>query len=98
MEHEPAPGTELRRNEPAGRYELLEAGAVIAIAAFHEHDGVTIVPHTEVLPARRGQGIGAVLVGGVLDDLRARGQRVVPQCWYVAQYLREHPEDADLVA
>lgn len=98
MEQTPAAGTELRRNDDAGRYELLEDGRVIAIATFREGGPITTVPHTEVLASRRGHGIGAVLVGGVLDDLRRRGQRIVPACWYVGQFLREHPEYADLRA
>lgn len=98
MEPTPAAGAELRRNDDARRYELVEDGRVIAIASFHDAGALTTVPHTEVLASRRGNGIGAVLVGGVLDDLRRRGQRIVPACWYVAQFLREHPEYADLRA
>jgi predicted GNAT family acetyltransferase len=41
--------------------------------------------------------VGSQLVRGALDDLRARGLRVVPLCPFVAAYLRRHPEDADLV-
>jgi len=45
----------------------------------------------------QGQGLGAVLVRAALDDVRQRGARIVPSCWYVAEFIAEHPEDADLV-
>jgi hypothetical protein len=37
-------------------------------------------------------------VKGALDDIRARGGVVIPTCWYVRQYIDEHPEEADLLA
>jgi predicted GNAT family acetyltransferase len=37
-------------------------------------------------------------VHGALDDVRTEGWSVVPHCWYVAQFLDEHPEYADLRA
>ena len=46
----------------------------------------------------RGQGVGAELVRQALDDVRAGGGLVVPQCWYVARFIDEHPEYADLLA
>ena len=102
--HGPVPV--LRRLDEAGRYELDLDGVTVAHATFHRlataaagaNGGVIVIPHTEVDPARRGHGIGALLVGAVLDDVRRRGERVVPRCWYVGQYLDEHPEHLDLVA
>ena len=38
------------------------------------------------------------LVEAVLDDIRSSGRRVVPACWYVREYLAEHPDYQDLVA
>jgi predicted GNAT family acetyltransferase len=59
---------------------------------------VVVLPHTEIDPARRGHGLGAVLVQGALDDVRARGRTVIPTCWYVREYLDLHPDQADLLA
>jgi predicted GNAT family acetyltransferase len=89
---------EVRRNDQRGRYELLVDGELVGIADFVE-DGTTVVmPHTEIASARRGHGLGALLVAGALDDIRARGAVVVPTCWYVREYLDQHPDDADLLA
>jgi uncharacterized protein len=54
--------------------------------------------HTEVDPTFEGQGLGDRLVAGALDDLRARGRKLLPLCPFVRDYLGRHPQDADLVA
>jgi predicted GNAT family acetyltransferase len=51
--------------------------------------------HTEVEPRRKG--LGNELVRGALDDLRARGLKVVPVCPFVGAYIRRHPAYADLL-
>jgi predicted GNAT family acetyltransferase len=56
------------------------------------------VPHTEIVAHLRGQGLGAQLVRGVLDDIRSSGRSVVPHCWYVAEFVDANPDYADLVA
>lgn len=53
--------------------------------------------HTEVDTEVRLRGLGSALVGGALDDARARGLRVVPICPFVDAYVRRHPEYADLI-
>ena len=90
--------TEVRRNDADSRYELLVDGQLAGIADFHLNGEAVVLPHTEIDPSRRGQGLGAILVQGVLDDVRSAGRTVVPSCWYVAQYIDEHPEHRDLLA
>ena len=34
---------------------------------------------------------------GLVDDARQQGLDVIPSCWYVAQYIGDHPADVDLV-
>ncbi len=86
------------KDERRGRYELVDEGEVVAVADFHVEGDRVVFPHTEVLPARRGQGLGARLVRAALDDVRGSGASVVPLCWYVAQFISENPAYADLVA
>ena len=90
--------TEIVDRPEAGRFELLVDGEVAGVAEYHARGDVVVVPHTEIAVDRRGQGLGAVLVAGVLDELRRRGARVVPRCWYVAEFIEAHPAYADLVA
>ena len=90
---------EVRRNDGRARYELVEDDHILGIADYREQaNGVVVMPHTEIHPDQRGRGLGAVLVGGALEDLRARGATVVPVCWYVAQFIDEHPDYAQMVA
>jgi uncharacterized protein len=61
-------------------------------------DRHVVMHHTHTDPAHRGRGAAAVVVGGALDDLRKRGLRVVPTCWYVAEFIDTHPGYRDMLA
>jgi predicted GNAT family acetyltransferase len=98
MGYQGAMTTEVQRNEERSRYELVVDGQLAGVADFHVIGDRVVLPHTEVDPARRGQGLGAILVRGALDDVRSTGQVVVPQCWYVAQFIDENPDYRDLLA
>ena len=89
---------EIRRNDGASRYELYVDGEMVGIADYRVDGSTVVMPHTEIQPRRRGNGLGAILVKGALDDIRAAGRTVVPSCWYVREYVDEHPEEADLLA
>ena len=86
------------RDNPAElRYEALADGAVVGEIRYRLEPGVVVLVHTDVAPSAEGTGVGSRLVEGALDDIRARGLRVVPVCPFVAAYIRRHPEDANLV-
>jgi len=81
-----------------GRFEVRVDDRVVGLASYHV-DGTTMtLPHTEVDPTVGGQGIGSVLVAGVLAAARERGLTVLPYCSFVRHYIQQHPEDMDLVA
>lgn len=88
-------------NPDRSRFELVEGDDVIAFADYRllGQDGSTVaLPHTVVTHARRGHGLGEILVRGALDQLRDQGRTIVPQCWFVAEFVETHPEYQDLVA
>jgi predicted GNAT family acetyltransferase len=89
---------EVRRNDERRRYELEVDGQLVGVADYVLDGDVVILPHTEIDRSRRGQGLGAVLVQGALDDVRAQGRTVVPSCWYVREFIEGHPDQADLLA
>jgi predicted GNAT family acetyltransferase len=89
---------EVRKAPERFRYELVEDGAVVAIADYRDDGDAIVFPHTVVDPARRGQGLGEQLVQGALDDVRRSGRKVIPACWFVADFLEQHAEYADLRA
>lgn len=90
-------GVVVRDNPEELRYEALLDGHVVGLIRYRAEPGIVVLVHTEVDEAVEGTGVGSRLVRGALDDIRARGLRLVPLCPFVAAYLRRHPEDADLV-
>jgi len=84
-------------NPGESRYELLLDEQVVGEILYRSAPDHVVLLHTEVLPSFEGKGLGARLVAGALDDIRARGLRVVPFCPFVRAYIRRHPEYADLV-
>jgi predicted GNAT family acetyltransferase len=90
---------EIRRNDPAHRYEALLSDQVVGFVLIRQDTpGTTVAVHTETDPAVSGRGIGGALARGVLDDLRERGEKVKPECPFIRGYITRHPEYADLVA
>lgn len=79
------------------RYELWVGDRRAGFIDYRSEPGTVVLVHTEVDPAFQGQGAGNRLVAGALDDLRARGLKLVPLCPFVRAYLRRHPEDTDLL-
>src|SRR5260370_39119448 len=88
---------EVRHNVPRSRYEITVDGRVVGFAEYRRHGDTLVFPHTEIEPSMRNRGLGAELVRGALDDVRARGSTVVAQCWYVAEFIDQHKEYADLL-
>ena len=88
---------EVRHNAARSRYEITLDGRLAGFADYRADADTIVFPHTEIEPSLRNQGLGAELVRGALDDVRARGGRVVAQCWYVAEFIDQHPEYADLL-
>jgi uncharacterized protein len=81
-----------------GRFEIRDDDRVIGLASYHVDDGMMTLPHTEIDPARGGQGLGTRLVREVLTAARERHLHVLPYCSFVRHYLHEHTADLDLVA
>jgi len=91
-------GTEVRHNAEESRYEILLDGRVVGIAEYVDRSEVLVFHHTEIDAPLRGNGLGAQLVQAALDDVRAQGRRIVPTCWYVAEFVEQHPDYGNLVA
>jgi uncharacterized protein len=79
------------------RYEALAGDELLGEIRYRTEPGLVVLVHTDVAPSAEGTGVGSLLVKGALDDIRARGLRVVPVCPFVAAYIRRHPDYADLV-
>ena len=89
---------DVRHNPEASRYELWDDSTLVGIADYSVSGDAVVFPHTEINRDRRGQGLGAILVRAALDDVRTTGRRVVPRCWYVADFIDDNPQYRDLLA
>src|SRR5205807_4355410 len=85
-------------NPEASRYELRLHGRLIGLAAYRRRPGRIAITHTEVEPSCSGRGFGSMLAEAALRDARERGERVVPLCPFIADYIRRHPEYEELLA
>ncbi|HEU5127039.1 MAG TPA: GNAT family N-acetyltransferase [Glycomyces sp.] len=87
----------ITENPEARRYEIRdgERGVLGHLEYVPGRDAV-VLPHTEVDPSLQGLGWGGRLVRFALDDLRAKGARVVPTCSFVVRWMELHPEYEDL--
>lgn len=86
------------RDDARRRYELRADGELVGYADAVLRDRVVTVPHVETVAHRRGQGFAALLMSGVVDDLRSRGERIDPLCPYAREYVLGRPDLYDLLA
>jgi len=86
----------VRDNKERHRFELDVEGGM-AFASYVITPAAVVITHTETPLALRGRGIASELVKGALDLIRADGRKARAGCSFVADYLGQHPEYADIV-
>jgi predicted GNAT family acetyltransferase len=89
--------SDVRDNPQLLRFEIHDDGKLAGFAQYVRRPGRIFFVHTEIDPAFEGRGLGSRLAAGALDATRATGDRVVPLCPFIAQYIERHREYADLV-
>jgi uncharacterized protein len=89
--------TTILNNTAEQRYELCQNGMLAGYAEYKLQPGAITLTHTEVLKEFEGQGVASKLATAVLDDARKRALKVVPECPFMAGYIRKHAEYQDLV-
>lgn len=91
-------GYELRDNKEKSQYEYVMNGDTPHIEYMMNGSGVIYLTYTSIPRELQGQGVGKQLVADVLEDIDRRGIKCVPQCGFVAGYIRKHPEWKRLIA
>ena len=94
---EPPGGFTVVDNPEQHQFEGRLDGRLVGHSEYALAPGVITFLHTEVDPAFEGQGIGGALASNALDEVRARGLRVVARCPFIAAYIRRHRDYADLL-
>ncbi len=79
------------------RFEIAIDGAVLGFAEYRRRPGVISFIHTEIDPARNGEGLGTLLVKAALDTARAEGLAVLPYCPFIQGFINRHRDYLDLV-
>ena len=83
-------------NPARHRYEVYVGDTRAGFSTYELQPGAVVFLHTEIDPAFEGQGVGSRLAAGALDDVRARGLSVTARCPFIAEFVRHHPDAADL--
>jgi uncharacterized protein len=80
-------------HEPdARRYVLRIDGDIIAVADYAINGNNISFTHTFTNPRFRGQGYAAQVVEFAMNDVESTTTyRVIPMCWYVAEWFDAHP-------
>jgi uncharacterized protein len=86
----------VRNNATEHRFEI-DLGDSVAMAQYMLRPERIVFTHTEVPSSHQGQGIGTALIRAGLAYARERGLRVKPICPFFAAYIRDHPEEQDLL-
>ena len=87
---------DVNNNKAHHRYEL-EVEGYLATEHYKLDGNVITFEHTDVPKELGGKGVGSKLVQGALDQVRAAGLQVIPECPFVKAWIEKHPEYADLV-
>lgn len=91
--------TQFVHETDSNRYVMNVDGALVAVADYRSNGGSLSFNHTYTQPAHRGKGYAAELVKFAMDDVESNSsQRVLPMCWYVADWFEANPARAELLS
>lgn len=70
--------------------------AEVVFVATGEH--LTIIEHTDVDPALKGQGVGKKLVAKVVERMRKENRKIIPLCPFAKHEFDTTPAYSDIRA
>lgn len=83
-------------NEDDKQFEAEVAGGTALITYSRDGGAITFL-HTEVPREATGQGVAQVLVRTALQYARDENLQVIPECGYVAAFVRKHRDYDDIL-
>ena len=86
-------------NDTAGsRYTMHVDGELVAALDYAVNDAAISLTRAFTVPSHRGKGYAADLVEYAVNDIEANStRRIVPMCWYVADWFAAHGERGKLL-
>lgn len=80
---------EVKNNQAAHRFEAeVDGGTAFVSYELRGHD--VVFTHTEVPVQSRGEGVADDLARTALGWTQERGLNVIPECPFIAAYMRRH--------
>jgi hypothetical protein len=90
--------TEFSNETDASRYTMHIDGALVGVLDYSILGSAISLTRAFTVPAQRGRGLAAQLVEFAVNDIDATTElRIVPMCWYVADWFEAHPERSGLL-
>lgn len=86
----------IANNPDRNRFEA-EVNGGTAILEYRLDGDAIAFTHTEVPEPARGRGVGTALARTALDYAEEHGLRVLPQCPFVASFVRDNPRYQHLI-
>ena len=84
---------QLAHEPDAMRYTLHIDGQLAALADYRVNGNSISFTHTYTQPHLRGHGYAGEVVEFAMNDVEATTERrVLPMCWYVADWFDGHPD------
>ena len=88
--------SDVRHNPDRSRFETQVDGHE-CVLDYALEDGVVSMNRVYVPPPLEGRGIAGAITRYALDYSREQGWKVIPNCPYVAAWVKRHPEYQNLV-
>jgi predicted GNAT family acetyltransferase len=88
---------DVRDNPKRSRFEIYLDGEQIGLMTYRIVGDTVIILHAEIAPRHGRQGYGHELVQSGLDQIRAEGHDVDPQCPFVRAFIEKTPDYRDLI-
>jgi predicted GNAT family acetyltransferase len=82
-----------RDNLAEHRYELA-SGGFLSFADYRDvgpDRGVRVILHVETPFEARGRGYASQLMAAIVDEAKARGQKLRASCAFAVAYFKRHP-------
>ncbi|MEO5723568.1 MAG: GNAT family N-acetyltransferase [Ilumatobacteraceae bacterium] len=80
-------------NAGAQRFEVTVDGELAGFTEYVQRANAREFPHTLIEPRFRNRGLGATLIHAALDATKSAHMEVLPSCWFVRDYIAEHPDE-----
>ena len=82
----------------ASRYTLTRGGELLSVLDYRDDGSTVAMTRAYTIPNHRGRGYAALVTEHAIADVEARGdRRIVPVCWYVADWFDAHPDKRHLL-